>query len=366
MLRAPGVGPRLFQTLIHCFGSASAALSASPSALAAAGVPQKAARGLAEPDWAGADADLAWAGQADDHHILTLHDGRYPEMLRLIPDPPPLLFLTGDPAALSAPQLAIIGSRHPSAGGVRNARDFARHLAAAGLTITSGLALGVDTAAHQGALAGMGRTVAVTATGPDRIYPAANRDLAREITRHGAVVTEFPVGVTARPQHFPRRNRIISGLSAGTLVVEAGVRSGSLITARYALEQDREVFAIPGSIHNPLARGCHALIRSGSAKLVETARDIMEELPALLAVNLLQRLESDDESAGEDVSPAAMDDDHNRVLQALGHDPVSLEVMLQRTGLTADVVSSILLILELQGHVTAIPGGKYARTGTRT
>ncbi|MEX0732498.1 MAG: DNA-processing protein DprA [Aquisalimonadaceae bacterium] len=359
--RVPGIGPHFFQTLLSRFGSADEALRASSSALKALGIPEAVITAMAQPDWNGVDADQAWAEQPD-HHVLTLSSPDYPEMLRAIPAAPPLLFVTGHPDVLSTPQLAIIGSRNPTSGGRQNAHDFARHLAASGLTITSGLATGVDTAAHEGALAADGLTIAATATGPDRVYPAANRRLARSIAERGAMVTEFPVGVAARAEHFPRRNRIISGLSAGVLVVEAGVRSGSLITARYALDQDREVFAIPGSIHNPMARGCHALIRAGAAKLVEKAADIMEELPSLLAVNLSSPQRSEQLS----VEDAAMDEDHQRVMEALGHDPTTLESVLQRTGLTPEAVSSILLILELQGHVTAMPGGRYALTGTRT
>lgn len=362
LLRVSGIGPRLYQTLLSGFGSAGAALAASSSALEKLSIPGNVIKAMAHPDWTGVDADLAWAGEPN-HHVLTITNADYPEMLRSLPDAPPLLFVTGNPDVLAIPQLAIIGSRNPTSGGRQNARDFARHLAASGLSITSGLATGVDTAAHEGALAANGLTVAVMATGPDRVYPAANRQLARSIAEHGAVVTEFPVGVTARAEHFPRRNRIISGLSAGTLVVEAGVRSGSLITARYALEQDREVFAIPGSIHNPLARGCHALIRAGAAKLVETATDIMDELPSLLAVNLPPTAGSDRIQADSSEQGQALDEDYQQVLDALGHDPTSVETVLHRTGLTPEAVSSILLILELQGHVTAIPGGRYARTG---
>lgn len=362
LYRVPGIGPRLFRTLLSRFDDAHAALHASGTDLEHAGVPAAAIRSIGNPDWDGVDRDQAWAEQPN-HHILRQTDTAYPDMLRESHDAPPLLFVTGNPDALSTPQLAVIGSRNPTSGGVQNAREFARHLAASGLTITSGLALGVDTAAHEGALEAAGLTIAVTATGPDRVYPAANRGLARAISETGAIVTEFPVGVTARPEFFPRRNRIISGLSAGILVVEAGVRSGSLITARYALEQSREVFAIPGSIHNPMARGCHGLIRAGAAKLVEKATDIMEELPALLAVNLpyadRHTTDTDADTGAED----ALDDDHQKVLNAIGHDPATLEFVLQRTGLTPDAVSSILLILELQGHVAALPGSRYVRTG---
>ncbi len=353
--RVPGVGPRLFQELISKFGSASAALAAGPAGWRSLGVDERLQQALAEPDWAGADRDLDWERAASDRIILFLGQPLYPDRLAEIPAAPPVLFVIGDPELLSYPQLGVVGSRKPTAGGKQSAHQFAAHLGSAGLGITSGLALGVDSAAHEGALDGNGYTIAVTATGPDRIYPSRNRELARRISENGAIVTEFPTGVSARPDHFPRRNRIISGLSLGVLVVEAGLRSGSLITARYALEQDREVFAIPGSIHNPLAKGCHRLIRQGQAKLVEQAADILEELPAQLSLPEA----ADTPAPLEDA--AVPDPDHAAVLAAIGHDPVTLDAVLQRTGLTPEAVSSILLILELQGHVTAMSGGRYAR-----
>jgi DNA processing protein len=213
-----------------------------------------------------------------------VNDGRYPPLLREIPQAPPVLFVHGDPDCLRVPQLAMVGTRNPTPSGRETARQFAAHLAGAGMIITSGLALGIDAAAHQGALAGGGRTIAVMGTSLDRVYPAKHRDLARAIAERGALVSELPTGTPALAENFPRRNRLISGLALGVLVVEAALQSGSLITARLALDQGREVFAIPGSIHNPLAKGCHALIRQG-AKLVETANDIVEELGALAAVN---------------------------------------------------------------------------------
>ncbi len=219
--------------------------------------------------------------EGDNRHLITLHDARYPTLLREIDDAPPMLFIQGDPTILNLPQIAIVGSRNPSASGRQTATDFAHFLASAGLAITSGLADGIDGAAHQGALETKNSTLAVTGTGLDRVYPAKHRELAHRIAEQGALISELPPGTPPIPANFPRRNRIISGLSLGTLVVEAAQKSGSLITARLATEQGREVFAIPGSIHNPLARGCHALIRQG-AKLVETAGDILEELAPLL------------------------------------------------------------------------------------
>jgi DNA processing protein len=296
---------------------------------------------------------------APGNHLLRLDDPRYPDLLRQIPDPPPVLYVRGDPAALGNLQLAIVGSRNPTRGGLENARAFAAHLAGAGLTITSGLALGIDAAAHEGALAAGGTTIAVTGTGLDRVYPARHRELAHRIAGQGALVSEFPPGTPPRPAHFPQRNRIISGLSLGTLVVEAARRSGSLVTARHALEQGREVFAIPGSIHNPLARGCHALIRQG-AKLVETADDILEELGAL-AVAVTADATAPDAPAGA----GELDPEYRRLLDALGHDPLPIDELVARSGLTAESVSSMLLILELQGYVAPEAGGRYARIDKR-
>ncbi|MCC5809776.1 MAG: DNA-processing protein DprA [Ectothiorhodospiraceae bacterium] len=353
--RVPGIGPSVFQQLLERFGDPGAVFAAGRRGWGQLKLDAPTVEGLTAPDDAGVERDLAWEEASPHHHILTPASHHYPKRLREIPNPPPLLFVVGDPELLSFPQIGIVGSRRPTAGGRQSARDFAAYLARSGLVITSGLAQGVDTAAHQGALDADGYTIAVTGTGPDRIYPSSNRELAKRIAAMGAIVTEFPTGVTARPDHFPRRNRIISGLGVGVLVVEASLRSGSLITARYALEHGREVFAIPGSIHNPLAKGCHALIRRGHAKLVEQAADILEELPGQLALPDIPG------EAEESTSQQTPDAEHAQVMDALGYDPVTLDTVLQRTGLTPEAVSSILLILELQGHVTAMPGGRYAR-----
>ncbi len=348
---APGVGPTRAAALIESYGSPRAVFEQSreSGALGAA---------LRDPDWAAVDADLAWAA-ADDCHLLCFDDPLYPTRLRDIADPPPVLYVRGDPRVLDTPQVAMVGSRNPSPLGQETARAFARHLAGVGLSVTSGLALGIDAEAHQGALDGGGGTVAVFGTGTDRIYPARHRQLAHAIVdAGGALVSELSPDMPPRPAHFPRRNRIISGLSLGTLVVEAAPRSGSLITARLAAEQGREVFAIPGSIHNPLARGCHRLIREG-AKLVECAEDVLEELaPQLLA--LLESLPAvADKPAENDI-----DADQRRLLACVDHNPVSVDMLVDRSGLTADVVSSILLHLELQGYVVSATGG-YARTAKR-
>jgi DNA processing protein len=273
---------------------------------------------------------------------------------------------------LSLPQLAIVGSRNPTAGGRDNATSFAAHLARCGLAITSGLAIGIDTAAHQGALAAEGSTVAVCGTGLDIDYPSANSALAATIAKRGALVSEFPLGMPALQANFPRRNRIISGLTLGTVVVEAAVRSGSLITARLAAEQGREVFAIPGSIHNPLARGCHQLIRQG-AKLVETADDILVELRPLLgalvgAAALALQVTVPDERNASAAGPAAcraagpvLDKAYEILLDALGFEPAGVDTLVERTGFAADEVASMLLILELDGALESRPGGRYVR-----
>ncbi len=357
LLHAPGVGPVTFHRLLERFGEPRNILAAERGLLREAGLKDAAIDALRSPDQRTLEQDLVWLDGAG-HHLVSTRDPGYPALLAAIPDPPPLLFVTGDLGLLASPQLAIVGSRNPTSGGSRTARDFARFLAASGLTVTSGLAIGIDAAGHEGALTS-GSTIAVGGTGPDRIYPAANRELAHRIASSGALVTELPPGATARREHFPRRNRIISGLSLGVLVVEAAARSGSLITARMASEQGREVFAIPGSIHNPLARGCHALIRQG-AKLVETAGDIIEELGPLLG-SLDIAAATVPRGAGAADEPS-LDADYLVLLKCLGHDPVAPDALIQCSGFSAAVISSMLLILELEGHVVSVPGGRYSRT----
>ncbi|MGI9304366.1 MAG: DNA-processing protein DprA [Gammaproteobacteria bacterium] len=358
--RMPGIGPVNFRTLLANFGSPALALLASPAQLHASGLNTEKINHFKRPDRAGVERDLAWAAEPG-RRILTWNDPLYPRALNEIPSAPPILFVNGNVERLNDPQLAIVGSRNPTPGGAETATNFAACLAAAGLGITSGLALGVDGAAHKGALGAAGVTVAVAATGPDIIYPARHRRLAGQIAERGAIVSEFPTGVTPRAENFPRRNRIISGLSAGTLVVEAARQSGSLITARLAAEQGREVFAIPGSIHNPMSKGCHHLIRQG-AKLVETAEHILEELAGVISL----------EETGEDSLPAStelevpLDADYQRLLDALGYDPTPVDAVVERSGLTAEAVSSMLLLLELQGHIASVAGGMYARLSPET
>lgn len=366
-LRAPDCGPALLRNLLARAGSAVAALETfehlrgefrfSPETLA----------WLRAPDVARIDADLAWL-DAGNHRLLTVDSNDFPPLLREIPAPPAALFVAGDADRLWLPQVAIVGARSASAGGLANARAFARALAQAGFAITSGLADGVDGAAHTGALEVNGTTVAVIGTGPDLVYPAKHRTLSAEIAAGGVIVSEFPPGTAARPDHFPRRNRLIAGLSLGTLVVEADLRSGSLITARLAAEQGREVFALPGSIHNPLARGCHVLIRQG-AHLVETADEIAATLAPLVR-GLGERLQAELDGTAEPRAaattlPSGRDGDYACLLTALGHDPLGLDELAERTSLGIAALSSMLLVLELEGEVVAAGGGRYSRLERR-
>lgn len=352
--RAPGLGPATVRGLIELFGSAESVIRARRSELAGFGLPDATVAWLCNPDWDLVEADLRWCESAD-HHILRVSDPGYPRLLLEIANPPTLLFVVGDPDTLCTPQLAIVGSRNPTQGGRANAFEFASTLSHVGLTITSGLALGIDAAGHRGALDARGRSIAVLGTGADRVYPARHKALAHEIAACGALVSEFHPGTQPMRQNFPRRNRLIAGLSLGTLVVEAALSSGSLITARYAAEQGREVFAIPGSIHNPLAKGCHVLIREG-AKLVESAQHVLEELPVLPCSHVPTSAPA---VTGEQAPPA--DPQHAALLESIGYDAVNLDTLVERTRLTPAQVSSMLLIMELEGRVIAIAGGKYMR-----
>ncbi len=357
LAQAPGIGPRTVARLVQRFGSAAAVRTAGRGALAEAGVAAAAAAAFETPDQAVVDAALQWVEHVGAT-ILTPDHPHYPAQLSTLDAPPPVLYVRGDVALLGEPQLAIVGSRNPTRGGLDTSREFARYLAGLGLTITSGMAVGIDGAAHAGALES-GRTVAVLGTGPDRVYPAAHRSLARRIAEVGALVTEFPPGVGPHASHFPRRNRLISGLSLGTLVIEAAPRSGSLITARYAAEQGKEVFAIPGSIHNPLARGCHELIRQG-AKLVDSADQVLEELGPQLKPFLVDVPAPRAASAHRPDQVQALDPDYRLLLDSMGHDPLAPDELIARSGLSAQAVSSMLLLLELQGHVSSHPGGRYS------
>lgn len=344
-----GVGSAALRAASERFGSASALLAAGPAGWRAADI--EVALPGTQPQLIASDA--RWLA-VDTHHVIGWTDPDYPRLLRQIASPPPCLFVVGAPEALWQPQIAIVGARACTAGGADNARVFATAFAKAGLTVTSGLAFGIDAAAHQGALDAGGDSIAVVGTGPDRVYPAQHRDLARRIAEHGAMVSEFPPGTGARREHFPSRNRIIAGLTLGTLVVEAGERSGALITARHAADAGREVFAVPGSIHNPCARGCHRLIRQG-AGLVESAAEVIEALAPLageLAAALRDRLaEAQPTSMSATDAAVPEDREHARLLAALGHDPVGIDLLAERTGLTVAAVSSMLLIMEMEGWV---------------
>jgi DNA processing protein len=300
----------------------------------------------------------AWLAEGDNRHVITLADSTYPPELLEMPDPPLLLYAMGNVSLLHhACKLAVVGSRNPTPQGQTNARDMACALARAGACIVSGLALGVDGAAHAGALDGGGATIAVVGTGLDRVYPRAHLELARRMAQDGLLISEFPLGTPPSPANFPKRNRIIAGLSQGTLVVEAALASGSLITARLAAEMGREVFAIPGSIHATQSKGCHALIRQG-AKLVETAQDVLEDLR--LAGFQTGPLSSQGDDAPEP------DDDHlpssqAELLRAMGFDPVGLDALQARTGWPTDRMQAALMELELDGHIDRLPGGLYQR-----
>lgn len=329
------------QQLLEFFGDVESATSQPRSRLAETGLSEEKYNAIASPDKRVVDKAMAWLDH-DTHHLVAWGENNYPELFAQIPGPPLLLYVNGDIDALHLPSLAIVGSRNPTEGGNRNARDFAKYLASHGFSIVSGLAQGIDAAAHQGALDVGGRTVAFVGNGIDRVYPAGNRKLAHSIAESGALVSEYPLGAPPERWHFPERNRLISGLSLGTLVVEAARRSGSLITARLAAEQGREVFALPGSIHNPLARGCHELIRQG-AKLVETAADIVTELRPLTK-HMLE----------------TVDDDYSRLRKHLSFDPTGIDELGRQSGLTIEQLSSMLLILELHGEVESLSGGRYA------
>jgi DNA processing protein len=364
------VSPKLQRSLLAAFGLPEQVFAQSRTNIASVVGADAANALLAGSNPAALETALAWAGETGNH-ILTLADTAYPRPLLEIADPPLVLYVKGDPALLGLPALAIVGSRTASTQGEANAEAFAHSLNAAGLTIVSGLALGIDTAAHRGALvAEGGRTVAVVGTGLDRIYPARNADLAREIAARGAIISEFPLGTPPLPHNFPRRNRLIAGLALGVLVVEAALNSGSLITARAAAEAGREVFAIPGSIHSPLTRGCHLLIRQG-AKLVESAEDVFEELRARLgnelpprpgrAKNPRSRRTSGESRPEYGRMPANLAPEAVHVLEALGDAGRDIDSLALATGIAVEALHVHLLALELEGIVARQSGGGFLR-----
>ena len=366
LMATEGVGTQTARDLLTQFGLPEEIFNAGFSALQKR-TPEKIARILSAPIapdiQTHIEQTLAWAAQ-ENNHVITLADTSYPQALLRIADPPTLLYAKGNSALLNKPAIAIVGSRNARAQGMLNADRFAQNLSDAGLTVVSGLALGIDTGAHTGALqsanaankaTNIGSSIAVVGTGLDIVYPAANRALAHQLADVGCIISEYPLGTPAIAHNFPRRNRIISGLSLGVLVVEAAAQSGSLITARSALEQGREVFAIPGSIHSPLAKGCHQLIRQG-AKLVESAQDILEELrwdnPLLQA------------SLGNATPIAASnlsDPKLQSLLENMGHDALSVDQLVVRSGLPVASVQAALLHLEMQGHIECLAGGQVRR-----
>ena len=342
----PGLGDQSLRKLLKHFGPPEQILAANESALN-----QIVGSKLAERIKSNGNAEiiaktLAWL-EHPSHAVVTLADANYPPLLLQTADPPPLIYVKGNVALLSMPAVAVVGSRNATAQGANNAESFAKSLSDNGLCIVSGMALGIDTSAHIGGLAGVGKSIAVVGTGLDRIYPARNKELAHHLALQGALISEFSLGTPALANNFPRRNRIISGLSLGCLVVEAAVSSGSLITARLALEQGREVFAIPGSIHSSLAKGCHQLIKQG-AKLVERAEDILEEIHW-----------SGRQALASEVATTI--DANDSLLRQLGFDPEPIDALVGRTGLSPEQVSARLLELELAGHVQSLPGGRYQR-----
>lgn len=348
----PGLSPSRLRLLLGAFGSPSGIIAASDRQLQELGLTRElsaAVRGCMDDATLRADIARALAWCDTDRHIVTLDSRDYPHLLRQIDDPPPFLFVHGSVAALQMPQVAMVGSRRSSVDGREAAASLAAGLARAGLVICSGMAAGVDSVAHQAALKAGGNTVAVLGTGVDVIYPSGNGELAREIAGNGALVSELPLGASPLAGHFPRRNRIISGLSLGVVIVEAALRSGTLITARLAMEQNREVCAVPGSIRNPLVRGCHSLIRDG-VTLVESAEQVIEQLGGLLAFQLQANGRAGDaEPTGSIDEPS--DPGQRTVLEALGFDPVPMDTIIQRTGLAVENLHSLLLMLELEGRV---------------
>jgi DNA processing protein len=359
LAHAPGLHAGQLQEWLAQQAAPCELVRQSRATLAALGLGRATIQSLLHSDPAAIERDLAWLAGDARRSLVTWGSPDYPPLLARIPDAPLVLFVEGDVTALSLPQLAIVGSRNPTALGRDTATQFARQLAKDGFTVTSGLALGIDAAAHRGALDAPGRTVAVVGRGLDAVYPPENAGLAREIVGHsGACLTDLPTGTPPLKHNFPRRNRILSGLAVGTLVVEAALQSGSLITARLAAEQGREVFAIPGSIHNPMVRGCHRLLRQG-ARLVESVADIFAELAPIIGEMCSNVSEK---SAPPSAStPPRLDNEYEILLDALGFEAAGLDTLVVRTGLTAGAVASMLLILELDGRVQQQPGSRFCR-----
>jgi DNA processing protein len=357
-VRAPALGSLALREALSQVDSADALLGCPAARLRQLGLGESAAQYLSDPPDRDLDADLQWL-QAHDAHLLPFIADDFPPQLGSLDDSPPALYVCGSVQVLSRPQIAIVGSRHPTAAGRRFAAQMATELSRAGLVITSGLATGIDTAAHEGALAASAATVAVLGTGLDRCYPRENQALAARVRCQGSLVSEFPPGTAPRAQHFPRRNRIIAGLAWGTVVVEAAADSGSLITARRAINQGREVFAVPGSPLNPLSSGCLELLREG-ATLARGAADVLEQINILM----IGKLHSNQiPGAAPELLPTGprLDKEYEMLLDALGFEPASIDDLVDRTGLAPGPIASMMLILELQGRVETRPGAFFNR-----
>lgn len=342
--RMEKVGPRTVAKLQTRWPDLRQIFELSATELIQEGLSSSLAHTIVEFDLDLIQEDLEWLAQAEDHHILTWDSAEYPAILKEITDPPIVLYAKGQLACLKAPKLAIVGSRNPTVTGSENARQFAKAIASHGVAIVSGLALGIDAQAHQGCLESSGQTIAVMGTGIDRIYPQRHRVLAQQITKNGLLMSEFPLRSPPIAGHFPRRNRIISGLSLCILVVESAIKSGSLITARMALEQNRDVLAIPGSIHNPLARGCHYLLQQG-AKLVTSVADVLEEL----------QIDSEQQTADKAILPLASE--NKNLVKFIGFEMTTVDQIILRSGCTIEQVTCELAELELNGAVVSVPGG---------
>jgi DNA processing protein len=352
LLKAPGLGLQTLYKALKFFENPEKIFLASKTELKECKLfDKKTIDFLKNPDFDLIKQDIDWS-KKDYCHIITLIDEKYPEQLKKIYDPPPLLYVRGDLDCISLPQIAIIGSRNPSPSGSKNAYEFAKLLSKSGLAITSGMASGIDSNAHIGALKANCPTIAVCGTGLDRIYPARNKSLAHEIVSKGALVSEFTIGTPPLAKNFPKRNRVISGLSIGTLVVEAGLKSGTMITAKSAMEQGREVFAIPSSIHNPMSKGCHKLIKQG-AKLVDNITDIIEELNINLDPNISQHKQSK-----KDINKN-VDYDHNLVLKYIGYEAVTVDEIVEKSGLSPQIINQTLIFLELDDKIIKINGNGY-------
>lgn len=365
LLRAPGIGHTTFNQIFEQFPNLKTLFDTPEliQKLELTPTRKKALKSvLKSPDWRSVEQDIRWS-ESTENHIIQFNQEPYPALLKQIHSPPPILFVKGQVEILNSIQLAMVGSRNPSADGRESAWQFAHHLASHGMVITSGMALGIDAQSHYGALAAKnGKSIAIAGTGLDRIYPARHKELAWQLAEQGAIISEYPLGTAPLRQNFPQRNRIISGMSIGTLVVEAALKSGSLITAYEALEQAREIFAIPGSIHNPLSRGCHQLIKSG-AKLVETADDILEELASLMQA---LPVDKNKQCSSKHIKNNTAEIDpllpkvQQQILKHIAYSPISIDNLIEKTGLNAADINANLVLLEINDYIQSHPGGSFS------